>query len=514
MFAGGDAVTGADLAVRAVAAGRLAAVSIDQYLGGRPVQGDPEMLSVVMGKLNDEELAEFFREIEEAPRAPMPELPLEERVKSFAEVELGLSEDAAIKEAGRCMNCGCWKASVCSLRQYATEYGADPLRFAGSRRSFRRDSSHPEIVYEPGKCILCGACVKAAAETGAGLGLAIVGRGFDATVAVPLEGHADRSSSEGRAARGGSLPHRRLRAKRRFVTGLTGIRQGFMTRGHARSCHVTLTSVALLQSSLIAYSARAPFAQDWPMWGGTPQRNMASSMKDLPSSWDVATMKNIKWKAELGDQSYGNPVVAGGKIFVGTNNQNPRNPAITGDKGVLMCFAEADGKFLWQAVTDKLASGEVNDWPEVGVCSSPAVEGNRLYYVTNRGELVCLDTEGFMDGKNDGPYQDEVHKGPTDADIVWKLDMMKELGVFQHNMASSSPIVWGNLVFLETSNGRDASHEQHSRAECPELHRRRQKHRQGRLAGQQPGRPDPPRPVVVSGARRGRRSHAGLLPRR
>ncbi len=188
VFAGGDAVTGADLAVRAVAAGKLAATSIDQYLGGRPVQGDPEMLSVVMGKLNDEELAEFFREIEETPRTPMPELPLEERVKSFAEVELGLSEDAAIKEAGRCMNCGCWKASVCGLRQYATEYGADPLRFAGSRRSFRRDFSHPEIVYEPGKCILCGACVKAAAEDGDGLGLAIVGRGFDATVAVPLKG--------------------------------------------------------------------------------------------------------------------------------------------------------------------------------------------------------------------------------------------------------------------------------------------------------------------------------------
>lgn len=216
---------------------------------------------------------------------------------------------------------------------------------------------------------------------------------------------------------------------------------------------LTITFVGLLVSQ------PAGLGQDWPMWGGTPQRNMASSMTGLPSSWDVATMKNIQWKAALGDQSYGNPVVSGGKIFVGTNNQNPRNPAITGDKGVLMCFSEANGKFLWQAVSDKLASGEVNDWPEVGVCSSPAVEGSRLYYVTNRGELVCLDTEGFMDGKNDGSFQDEVHKGPTDADVVWKLDMMKELGVFQHNMASSSPIVWGNLVFVETSNGHDSSHE-------------------------------------------------------
>jgi len=188
VFAGGDAVTGADLAVRAVAAGRLAAVSIDQYLSGRPVQGDPEMMTVLMGKMGEEELAQFFREIEESPRAHMPELPVEERVKSFEEVELGFSDDVAIREAGRCMNCGCWKASTCSLRQYATEYGADPLRFAGARRRFHRDSSHPEVVYEPGKCILCGACIAAAAESGKGLGLAIVGRGFESTVAVPLRG--------------------------------------------------------------------------------------------------------------------------------------------------------------------------------------------------------------------------------------------------------------------------------------------------------------------------------------
>jgi outer membrane protein assembly factor BamB len=105
-------------------------------------------------------------------------------------------------------------------------------------------------------------------------------------------------------------------------------------------------------------------------------------------------------------------------------------------------------------VTDKLESGSENDFPEQGVCSSPIVEGKRLYYVSNRGELICLDTEGFMDGKNDGPFQDEVYKGPTDADIIWKLDMMKELGIYQRNMANSSPVIWEDLVFLETSNGR------------------------------------------------------------
>jgi outer membrane protein assembly factor BamB len=193
------------------------------------------------------------------------------------------------------------------------------------------------------------------------------------------------------------------------------------------------------------------FSQDWPMWGGKPQRNMSSTVKNLPSSWDIKSRKNIKWKADLGDTSYGNPVIADGKVFVGTNNANPKNPKIKGDKGILMCFRESDGKFLWQAVSDKLE--KEYDAVDQGVCSSPAVEGKRLYYVTNRAELVCLDTEGFIDGKNDGPYKEETYKGPTDADIIWKLDMMKELKVAQHEMSNSSPVIWGDLVFVETSNG-------------------------------------------------------------
>jgi outer membrane protein assembly factor BamB len=79
--------------------------------------------------------------------------------------------------------------------------------------------------------------------------------------------------------------------------------------------------------------------------------------------------------------------------------------------------------------------------------------------VSNRGELVALDTEGFMDGDNAGPFQDEARKGPTDADIVWKLDMRSELGVSQLFMAASSPVVWEDLVFVATSNGRDSSDE-------------------------------------------------------
>src|SRR5262249_23690713 len=158
--------------------------------------------------------------------------------------------------------------------------------------------------------------------------------------------------------------------------------------------------------------------------------------KDVPFDWAVeeGSEKNIKWSADLGSKAYGGPVVADGKVFVGTNNQNPRNPAVKGDKGILMCFRETDGKFLWQAIHDKLSAGRVQDWPEEGICSTPIVEGKRVYYVSNRCEVVCADTEGFLDGTNDG-VQDEKYKGQTDADIIWHLDMIKKFSVFPHNLA-------------------------------------------------------------------------------
>src|SRR5258705_9482338 len=134
-------------------------------------------------------------------------------------------------------------------------------------------------------------------------------------------------------------------------------------------------------------SASDPGGGDWPMWGGTPDRNMISNMKGLPISWDVKAKKNVKWIAALGSQTYGNPVVAGGQIYVGTNNEGLRDPKVTGDKGILMAFRESDGEFLWQAVSDKLAARRVNDWPYQGVCSSPLVAGERPSYVTIQAEL-------------------------------------------------------------------------------------------------------------------------------
>ena len=186
VFAGGDAVLGADLAVRAVAAGRIAATSIHQYLSGEPVTGEPSMTGIAMRPIDDAERAAIFRAIEKAARVPMPRIPMEQRVASFDEVERGLPPDDAAREARRCLSCGCRKQDCCLVRSLANEYDVDVYRFAGARRRFSQDVSHPEIVYEPGKCISCDACVRIAAAAGETLGLAMIGRGFDVAVAVPF----------------------------------------------------------------------------------------------------------------------------------------------------------------------------------------------------------------------------------------------------------------------------------------------------------------------------------------
>ena len=186
VFAGGDGVLGADLAVRAVAAGRMAAAAIHQFLSGQAVTGEQAMTAIAMRPVDDAERAAMFRAIERAARVGVPEIPMERRLASFDEVEKRLPDEDAVREARRCLTCGCRKADCCLVRTLATEYGVDVYRFAGARRRFSQDLSHPEVIYEPGKCICCDACVRIAAAAGEELGLAMIGRGFDVAMAVPF----------------------------------------------------------------------------------------------------------------------------------------------------------------------------------------------------------------------------------------------------------------------------------------------------------------------------------------
>lgn len=245
----------------------------------------------------------------------------------------------------------------------------------------------------------------------------------------------------------------RLVAKRFLLAQILAVSTTFAS--HVAAGDYDPTAVALEGISKLKVGQ-----QDWPQWGGSAERNNVPKTGPLPAEFDVKSGTNIRWSSPLGSETYGNPVVANGKVYVGTNNGNgyvKRYPSSV-DLGALVCFNEADGKFLWQHCSEKLPTGRVHDWPNQGICCAPLVDGDKLWYVTSRGEVVCLDTEGFLDGENDGPFNKEPNENKDEADVIWKLDMMSQLNVSQHNMCSCSVTCAGDLLFVNTANGVDDSH--------------------------------------------------------
>ncbi len=226
-------------------------------------------------------------------------------------------------------------------------------------------------------------------------------------------------------------------------------------------------------------------AADWPQWGGRDCRNLVSAERGLPADFvpgtklpsgggiDPATTKNVRWTARLGSATYGNPTVADGRVFVGTDDlllaANPRFQRTRA--GLVQCFDEATGRLLWQLVVPR----RYNLPPEshfghqhLGVLSSPTVDGKRAYVVTSAGDIVCLDVNGQADG-NDGPFVDEgqymagagkkpVELTDADADILWRFDPLDELSVVVHDAASCAALIHGDLVYVGTSNGVDGPH--------------------------------------------------------
>lgn len=234
-------------------------------------------------------------------------------------------------------------------------------------------------------------------------------------------------------------------------------------------------------------------AADWPQWGGHDHRNAVSSERGLPDSFspgekgpkggiDRATARNVKWIARLGSAAYGNPTVAAGRVYVGTDDltvaDDSRFRRTRG--GMVKCFEEAIGKLLWQlAVPERTRYDRrmLYGHQYLGTCSSPTVDGDRVYVVTNGADIVCLDVRGLADG-NQGPFRDEgqymvgpdhrpVSLKPTDADILWRFDPIEQLGIHVHDTASCSALVYGDLVYVSTSNGVDASHEHRNAPDAP-----------------------------------------------
>ncbi|MCK4998692.1 MAG: FAD-dependent oxidoreductase, partial [Anaerohalosphaera sp.] len=174
VFAGGDVTGKRRLAVRACAHGKEAAVAIDQYLRGEAVVGPVKPFNTRIGKLDDGEMAYCVGQVNG-----------EERL-SPAEKGAGFSDEQAVREAGRCLHCDCRKPKKCKLREYSLQYSARAGRYKGKRRKFVQVVVHPEIIFEPGKCIDCGLCVQIAKQAGEKLGMSFIGRGFSVRVETPF----------------------------------------------------------------------------------------------------------------------------------------------------------------------------------------------------------------------------------------------------------------------------------------------------------------------------------------
>lgn len=197
-------------------------------------------------------------------------------------------------------------------------------------------------------------------------------------------------------------------------------------------------------------------------------RTTVAQTGNPPVDWNTTTGRNIVWSVELGNETFGRPVVAGDAVYVGTDNARHMNPACQEECGVLMAFRGTDGTFLWQDVAPRVKRG-LREFLLPSTTGAPYVEGNRLYYVTAECQLRCLDTQGFRDGENNGRYRQELFQDNAAADIVWELDLCARLGVFPHEASNSEVLPVGDLLIVCTSNGQNEGHTRVPSPRAPSL---------------------------------------------
>ena len=240
------------------------------------------------------------------------------------------------------------------------------------------------------------------------------------------------------------------------------------------------TRITAMCMTILSLPIPSAFCADQPQWGQAWGRNQVSAETGLPASFDPAAGTNLRWKADLGTETYSTPIISGGKVFIGTNNIRPRDPHHTGDRGITLCLKESDGSLCWQLVSEKIGATDVYlDWPRAGNSCPVTVEGDRVYTLTSSDKVVCLDINGMANG-NDGPFKDEARfaspadKDPDalcdlDADILWAFDIPSQAGTYPHDAAHASILIDGPFLYLNTSNGVDNTHRKIRKPDGPSL---------------------------------------------
>ncbi len=183
VFAVGNVLRSGKLAVRSAGQGKEVAFSVEQFLSGKPVVGEPARFNSTIGKLVAEEYPEYMKLASDLPRHTVD-------YKHF-------ESETAVAEAKRCMDCDCRKADECVLREHAQALHIAKKRFASSERvRISRQLTAGMVVYEPGKCIKCGICVRLTAKYREQFGFTFIGRGFDVVVGAPFDANLDEALKE------------------------------------------------------------------------------------------------------------------------------------------------------------------------------------------------------------------------------------------------------------------------------------------------------------------------------
>lgn len=274
-----------------------------------------------------------------------------------------------------------------------------------------------------------------------------------------------------------------------------------------------LCLVGFFSTALWAQTESARPRTESPQWGEAWSRNLAVlDAGTLPVDFDPQTGHNVRWTFETGGCTYSTAIVAAGRVFIGTNNDRQLDPRITGDRSVLLCLNEQTGQLLWQHITPKIPDRPLKDCPYVGWCSPPVIEtlestsktphqtaetqdtananhsddsaespNGRVYAVTSRDEVVCLDLAGLSNGNN-GPFVDEaalrtpvgeevVPLGPLDSDLLWVTNLETTAGVHvhQHDAAHGIPLILGDYLYINTSNGVGDTHRDLPEPDAPSL---------------------------------------------
>ncbi len=233
-----------------------------------------------------------------------------------------------------------------------------------------------------------------------------------------------------------------------------------------------LAAVALLGASMCMLAGGQQGKADISNAGTQPATSQAAASLPVVGSFfpgdpiGQAGMRNVLWTARLGTHCYSRPAIAGDRIYIGTNDSHLGDERFISSKGgAVVCLDRASGKMIWRLVVPRVDKPDAAGFDDMnlGICSSPAVEGDLVYVVTNRAEVLCLDAAGQADG-NAGTFTDEgqymageghdpVAVGQKDGDIIWRFDMPSQVPCAPHDAANSDVLVDGDFLYIGTSNG-------------------------------------------------------------